>query len=270
MSRPRGNAVPVPFAVAFLLAAGPATIPASAQTIRGHLLDAESGAPIDLGLVIMETAAGDSVTSALTGRDGYFSITSPDPGSFTLLGSGLGYEETRAGVFDLGMGGELQVEFRLPLRPMPIDQILVELDREIFEHKLVRTGFVRRYQRDVGGHFVTPYDIERSPARSTEALLEPIPGIRAQPIHDENDFGPVGYVGEAVLLESRGGRCTPTIYVDGMRVRYQPQSGQTLTSYVPLHTVLAVEVYDSPADVPTEYNMTRVDDLCGVLVFWTR
>jgi hypothetical protein len=53
-------------------------------------------------MVIMMTASGDSVTYSLTGSDGYFSITSPEPGSFTLLGSGLGYEETKVGIFDLG------------------------------------------------------------------------------------------------------------------------------------------------------------------------
>ncbi len=73
---------------------------AGAQTIRGHLLDAERGEPISIGLVIMLTESGDSITYTLTDRRGYFSITSPDPGSFELIGSGLGYEERTEGVFD--------------------------------------------------------------------------------------------------------------------------------------------------------------------------
>lgn len=242
---------------------------ASAQTIRGHLLDATTGEPIDLGLVIMLTEDGDSVTNALTGRGGYFSITSLNPGSFVLLGSGLGYEESKAGVFDLGMGGEVSVEFRLPAMPLPIDEILVELDRNVLEHKLIRTGFVRRYQRNVGGHFVTPYDIEESSALSTEDLLQPIQGVRVQAIEDKD----YGRIGDAVLIESRGRLCKPTIYLDGTRIRYQPEiTGAGLSSFVPLHEVQAVEVYPTPATVPVEYNATRTarDGVCGVMVFWTR
>lgn len=240
----------------------------SAQTIRGHLLDATTGEPVDLGLVILLTEDGDSVTHALTDRGGYFSITSLNPGSFVLLGSGLGYEESKAGVFDLGMGGEVSVEFRLPAKPLPIDEILVELDRNVLEHKLIRTGFVRRYQRNVGGHFVTPYHIEESPARSTEDLLEPVPGVRVQAISDAD----YGRIGDAVLIESRGSLCQPTVYVDGTRVRYQPDTGGTLSSVIPLHQVQAVEVYRTASEIPMEYNATRTEreGLCGVLVFWTR
>lgn len=243
-------------------------VDATAQTIRGHLLDATTGEPVDLGLVIMLTEDGDSVTHALTDRGGYFSITSLNPGSFVLLGSGLGYEESKAGVFDLGMGGEVSVEFRLPAKPLPIDEILVELDRNVLEHKLIRTGFVRRYQRNAGGHFVTPHDIEESPARSTEDLLQPVPGVRVQQISDKDH----GRIGDALLIESRGRLCKPTVYLDGARIRYQPETGGTLSSFIPLHQVQAIEVYRTSSEIPMEYNATRTarDGLCGVLVFWTR
>lgn len=258
-------AVAVGLSVMTLLTVG---LDVSAQTIRGHLMDATTGEPIDLGLVILLTEDGDSVTHALTDRGGYFSITSLSAGSFVLLGSGLGYEERKAGVFDLGMGGEVSLEFRLPAKPLPIDEILVELDRNVLEHKLIRTGFVRRYQRNVGGHFVTPYHIEESPARSTEDLLEPIQGVRVQAIHDKD----YGRIGDAVLIESRGRLCKPAIYLDGTRIRYQPEAGAGLSSFVPLHQVQAVEVYRTPAAIPVEYNATRSpnEGLCGVLVFWTR
>jgi len=84
-----------------------------AQTIHGRLLDIDTGLPIDLGLVIMLTESGDSITSALTTQNGYFSLTSPMPGTFLLLGSAWGYRETGDGVFELGEGAELTVEFRI-------------------------------------------------------------------------------------------------------------------------------------------------------------
>lgn len=255
-------------AVRCTLAMALLAVPVSAQTIRGNLVDGETGAPIDFGLVIMLTASGDSVTYSLSDSDGYFSITSPEPGSFALLASGLGYGETKVGIFDLGMGGELTVEFRLPPRPMPIDEIVVELDREALEHNLVRNGFVRRYQRNAGGRFITPHDLERSPDRSTEDLLRRVQGVHVRPVRNER-YGRAGYAGDAIFMEGRGELCRPTVYVDGARIRYDPDTGQTLSSFVPLHTVQAVEVYRSPAEVPVEYNITRSDDLCGVLVIWT-
>jgi outer membrane cobalamin receptor len=154
---------------------------------------------------------------------------------------------------------------------MPIDEIIVELDRDVLEHQLVRNGFVRRYQRNAGGRFITPHDIERSPDRSTEDLLRRMPGVHARPVGtNDTEYGARRYEGDAILMESPRGLCRPTVYVDGTRIGYDPESGQTLTSYVPLHTVQAVEVYRSPAEVPVEYNITRSDELCGVLVIWTK
>ncbi|NIQ54775.1 MAG: TonB-dependent receptor plug domain-containing protein, partial [Gemmatimonadetes bacterium] len=134
----------------------------------------------------------------------------------------------------------------------------------------------RRYHRNVGGHFITPHDIERSPARTTEDLLLGIPGVAVQPISDDgpgSEFGRTPFVGDRVRIRSGNGLCDPTVYVDGVRVPYRPEgrSPATLTSVVPLGSVEAVEVYRRPSEVPMEYNATQTGgSVCGVLVFWTR
>ena len=86
---------------------------AQAQTINGTLMEVESGQPISLGLVIMLTEAGDSVTSGVTNGQGRFSVTAPDGGSFRLVASAFGFKETAAGVFELGGDGAMDVEFRI-------------------------------------------------------------------------------------------------------------------------------------------------------------
>ena len=55
------------------------------QTINGTLMEVETGQPISLGLVIMMTESGDSITSTVTDGQGRFSISSDEAGSFILM-----------------------------------------------------------------------------------------------------------------------------------------------------------------------------------------
>lgn len=271
--------------------------PVSAQTINGTLIDLQSDQPIPLGLVIMFSESGDSVTSTVTDVAGSFSVSSPTPGSFVLLAGALGYRETPAGAFELGDGGVMEVEYRLAPEPMPIDALVVSLDRPVQAHRLVSNGFVRRFQRGLGA-FVTPHDIEESTARSTEGLLTHIPSVRVTEVRiarqvageltsDELARGganngatqwtiyPRPDIGEVVQIRSSaGGWCTPTVYVDGVRTFYETDmtsyaQALTLSTVTPLGSVEAIEVYRRPAEIPVEFSPGPQSD-CGVLVVWTK
>lgn len=259
-----------------LLAAGFPTS-TTAQTISGTLLDLDTDRPIPLGLVMMFTTGGDSITATVSDAAGRFQVTSPEPGSFVLVAEALGYEETPAGVFELGPDGEMQVEYRLPSRPLPIDEVLVSIDRPIVQHHLVRNGFVSRFQRGFG-HFITPYDIENSPARSTEALMEGIPRVQVRTTR--GGVGGIGlampHLGETVQVMGPMGWCTPKVYVDGLPMAYNPGSGFTLTQFAPLHAVEAIEVYRRPTEFPVEFSPRKqrrnsaTQDGCGIVVVWTK
>lgn len=282
--------------VALVLAWG-ATIPVSAQTISGTLIDLQSEDPIPLGLVMMFTESGDSVASAISDVAGSFSLSSPTPGSFVLLAGALGYRETPAGTFELGEGAVIEVEYRLAPEPMPIDALVVSIDRPVQAHRLVRNGFVRRFQRGLGA-FVTPHDIEKSAVRSTEELLAHIPGIRVTEVRIArqvvNELTPEELargganngatqwtiyprpdIGEVVQIGAPGGGwCTPTVYVDGVRTFYETDitsyaQALTLSTVTPLGTVEAIEVYRRPAEIPVEYSAGSESD-CGVLLIWTK
>lgn len=279
--------------------------PAAAQTIDGTLLDLSTDRPIDLGLVMIFTEAGDSIDMALTDASGRFSLEAPEPGNFLLLASALGYRETPAGVFELGEDGVMSIEYRLAPEPIAIAEVLVSLNRPVLEHKLVRNGFVRRVQRGLGA-FVTPYDIERSSATSTEQLLTHIPNVQVREVRIMRQVGgelsdaeltrglsnygseqftiyPRPDIGETVQIRApNGGWCTPTVYVDGVRTFYETDAmsydqALTLSTIAPLETMEAIEVYRRPAEIPIEYSAgeysagaSGTGGSCGVLVLWTK
>jgi hypothetical protein len=243
---------------------------AAAQTINGTLMDLDTDAPIPLGLVMMFTESGDSIGSTITDAGGRFSLSSPRSGTFLLLAAALGYRETPAGVFELGQDGVMTVEYRLPAQPLPIDEIIVSLDRPALQHSLVRKGFVRRLQRGMGV-FVTPHEIERSSAMSTEMLLGGIPGVTVSPVFAQRGAltVPRPDIGEHVRLRSVTGEwCYPTVFLDGIRVAYDIEAGLTLSQLVDLQSVDGIEVYRRPLEVPPEYATGQAT--CGVLVFWSR
>lgn len=243
----------------------------SASTIRGTLLDADSRAPISLGLVLMYTETGDSITSAMSDENGRFSVASPDPGSFMLRAAALGYQESDAGVFELGDSASMTIEYLLEPAPLPMDALMVEIDRPVLEHQLVQNGFVRRLQRGLG-KFITPHNIEETTATSTEGLMLGIPGVRVAPVVAEvPGHGRVEapFLGETVQIAKGARWCEPTVYMDGVRTTYDPAAGITLSQVAHLDAVEAIEVYRRPAEIPVEFASTTDAD-CGVLVVWTK
>ena len=242
--------------------------PARAQTIEGTLMEVGSDRPISLGLVIMMTEEGDSITSGVTDGNGRFELRSEEPGSFVLLSSAFGFKETQAGVFELGSGGTMTIEFRVGAKAMPIEGILVELQRPAIQHQLIRNGYVRRLQRGLG-HFITPYDIEHSPVLTSTDLFRGIPGVSVRTING------LSYQGESVTMLSANGFCTPTVYVDGVRMSPAAVRGMSLSTLIPISELDAVEIYRRPAEVPIEYAATgnqpgEAFSVCGILVLWTK
>ncbi len=252
-----------------MLIFGVGATPVQAQTINGTLMEVETGQPISLGLVIMMTEAGDSVTSGVSNGQGQFSLTAPDGGSFLLVASAFGFKETAAGVFELGADGEMDIDFRIAAAPMPIDGILVSLQRPGLQHQLVKNGFVRRVTRGLG-RFITPIMIEESPALTSEDLFRGIPGVGL--VYPQGGIN--SFQGATVRLAGTGQYCTPTIYLDGTRLSVQMTASMPIEVIAPLQTIDAVEIYRRPAEVPVEYGMTQSGSgqggNCGVIVLWTR
>ncbi|MEM7415710.1 MAG: carboxypeptidase regulatory-like domain-containing protein [Gemmatimonadota bacterium] len=224
-----------------------------AQTIRGQLMDMHTDAPIDLGLIIMVSEAGDSITSTLSSPGGRFSISTDQPGNYLLLAAALGYRETRVGLFELGDGGEMSVEFRLWPEPLSIDGIMVQ--SLVREPQLVRNGFYRRMQRGTGTFF-TPAMLEESTETRAIDVLQGIPGTRLT-------IDPVN--GERLQVRGARGYCTPDLIIDGVRTTWANTSIR-LDELLPYDVLYAVEVHRGVAGIPIEFGSFNQ---CGLLVFWT-
>jgi hypothetical protein len=224
------------------------------QTIRGRLLEFGSDTPIDLGMVVMVSVTGDSVSATLSDADGFFEVRAPDGGEYLLEAAALGYKETRVGLFELGEGGEMSVEFRLWPAPLTIGGVVVE--SLIEQPELVRNGFYRRMERGVGTFF-SPSDIQESTARQAIELLQGLAGVRMR-------IDPVD--GERLLVRGTKGYCVPSLLVDGVRTTWAGTS-MRLDELVPLETVHAIEVHRGVSGMPIEFGSFN---RCGVIVFWTK
>jgi len=228
--------------------------PAGAQTIRGYLIARGDDRPIGLGSVVMVTEAGDSITSTLTQANGFFEVSSPEPGNYLLTAAALGYTEARVGLFELGSGGVLSVEFRLRAEPLSIEGLLVAGVADGGE--LVDNGFFGRMQQGTG-HFFTPEDLEQATEQRTIDLLAGLTGVRRQMTARD---------GEQLVVRGASGYCVPTVLVDGIRVTWRgTRSG--LDDIVPLETLQAVEVHRGVSGIPIEFGAFHN---CGLLVFWTK
>ncbi len=270
MSAPRGRVRTAGLFGLLLAAVCLAPPGTAAQTLNGTLMEVESDQPISLGLIIMMTESGDSVTSTVTDGRGRFSISSEEPGSFVLIASAFGFKETAAGVFELGADASMDIEFRIAAAPMPIDGLLVSLQRPVLEHNLVRNGFVRRITRGLG-RFITPADIEKSAARTSADLFRGIPGVYVT----RPGGALASYQGDLVRMASQNDYCAPTIYLDGARMSPAMTNDMPLDVLAPIQSIDAIEIYRRPSEIPIEYGMTASGQSggagpCGVLVIWTK
>lgn len=227
---------------------------ASAQTIRGTLMEFGSDEPVDLGLIIMMSEFGDSVASTLSAVNGFFELTAPEAGNYLLLAAALGYRETQVGLFELGQGGEISVEFRLWPEPLTLGGLVVE--SLVREPELVRSGFYRRMQRGVGT-FIRPADIESSNSTRSTELFQGLAGVRM--VVDSNGL-------ERLQVRGTRGFCVPTLFVDGVRVEWG-RLAMGLDEVIPLETMYAAEVHRGVTGIPIEFG--SFND-CGVIAFWTK
>jgi hypothetical protein len=277
-------------AIAILLLAGAAS-PAAAQTVRGRLLDLDSGQPLDRGTVRLIGQAGDTVATSVTGEDGAYVLTAPLPGWYYIEAHRLGYGPWIDGPVQLEAGEEWDGEFLLRAIAIVLDPVEVTAPAVVHDVRLDQVGFYERQMADFG-HFMTRDHIEmRRPVRVSD-LLTAVPGVRLVPSASGTSRQTVVLRG-SYSNQGRSGICHPRVFVDGiMAIRGDSrpvgssEMGRLATEtrlddvresdeiaiddLVMPNEIQGIEIYRSSVQVPAKFGGTGIGTRCGVIVIWTR
>lgn len=250
--------------VAGLLALGLAwTAPARGQTLRGRILDSESGDPVPLAYVGLLAEGQRMVVAALAGTTGDFSLDAPLAGSYFVYVARTGYETLMDGVFELGEDGIFDVRIGLKPEPIPLEPLVVEADRNV--SPLERVGF---YERAVTGRgtFLVREQIER---RTVERITDAFQGIPSIGVQESRPLaGTPNVMRYPEIVVRRGdGQCRPTLYVDRAVMASGAVGPVRPDDFVSPGDVEAIEIYARDSEVPVEFDAINH---CGVVLIWTR
>jgi hypothetical protein len=98
----------------------------AAQQVRGTVVDAASGTPVEGGLIRLVDDTGTSLPPRLTGAGGTYRLDAPAPGRYRVEAERIGYRRTISEPVELT--GEVPVELHLAIEvePVPLTGITVE------------------------------------------------------------------------------------------------------------------------------------------------
>jgi hypothetical protein len=231
-----------------LLGALPTTL--AAQLVQGRLLDEATEKPIVGGtmtLLSKDTRRNDVTTDST----GAFVLRPTGAGQFRLRAAREGYLAATSPELRIGASDTLQVEFLLSTEVVVLDPIVVKARPR---RSAMLSGFDRRVKQRMVGVFITRDEIERRHPATATSLLSRIPGVHLQPRN----------LGDGNYVTVRGG-CSPTVWVDGIRV---PLMGMSIDDLISPLELEGIEVYKSAAEAPAEYGGIRAG--CAVILLWSR
>lgn len=272
-----------PYAALGAVAALVMVSPAAGQTVRGLLVDEHTGEPIGLGKVMLVSPTRDSLEATLTTEEGFFFLTAPGAGEYSLVTEAFGYWSAIIGPVVLDDGQDRIMEARVAARPLEVEGLTVETE-SLYEprvHHLVSSGFYERLGRQ-NGQFITPGEIAASTSAYVQGLFyqkdftrvfqtRTATGLTAREIQraegerSEGRATTFGPWGDRVLIPTPQGYCSPVIYLDGIKVLGDIEG---LADLVTMEEVSAIEIYKVPFDIePDLLDLARIE--CGALVIWT-
>jgi hypothetical protein len=213
----------------------------------------ENGRPVPSARVFVR---GTNLSTTTTDR-GYFSLDSLPGGTHSFEVRALGYLPTTS-IVHLAEGRPANEEIFIGDRAVTLETVRVQATL-VFSRNLAR--FQTNRERNPGGTFVGPREIERFRGMRFSNLLQGLPGVR---LSYSNGF--------SVLMDYRGtddgqsnGLCVPTIYLDGQRSQY---TGSEIEGLYRAEELAGVEVYPRYSMRPMEFQ--DASSTCGAIVIWTR
>ena len=222
--------------------------PRGTARVSGRVTN-KSGAPV-AGALVSLLGGG---TTTRTRANGEFTLDSLPAGTQAIAVRQLGYSPEEKTV-ELSSRAPARVDVQLGEKRVELAAVEVVSQRD---QGLDRVGFSSRKRGAAGGYFMTPEQVEARRAIQFTDLMTAVPGIRVQ-----------GSMGRMSITSTRsvGGSGCVTIYVDNSR--WQQMEAGDLDSFVKPDEVAAIEVYQSGASMPVEFQTSGSD--CSAVVVWTK
>lgn len=228
-----------------------------AQNVAGRIINSQTGSGIGGAAVLVLGQRDVRVARTATAFDGRFSMKVPTPGLYRLRVEFPGYRVLITEPISIGEGAQPEhILELLPLAPVRMDTVVVEGKPRAVPWYL--SDFYRR--RSVGfGASLTRTEFERWwPAEPTDLVR------RLQLFNVVQDPNSNSYAITNTRIRRRS--CPPLVFIDGMRIGNTNEVD--INARIAVEWIEAVEAYNSPAQMPVEFNATG--SACGVLAFWTR
>jgi carboxypeptidase family protein len=245
------------FVASLVVTATSALLPA--QEPRGATLTGTVRDSLAKPIANAEVVAQPDAHRTRTDSGGRFAFTALDGGRYTVRARKLGYAPAEW-TADLSKDGRLDITLVLNRQFPTLDTVFVRADGQCSPFSL--DGFSCR-RKSAKGLYLDYTDIDDKGTTFTGDLFRDIDGFREEV--RSSRFGPV-----RIPVPLTGWRCLNQL-VDG-----RPLSGANRVPELSAD-VVAMEVYKSPDDVPTEYQRytwmppnARFGGRCSLVVYWTQ
>lgn len=243
--------------MAVLLALPAAT---HAQAVQGRLIGRETQTPVAGGTVHLMSADSQVVSQSATDSTGTFSLQAPRPGSYWLLGSAPGYENSETDAFAVPEQGT-RVSFVIGRAPVVLDTVTATAATARGDaDRLWYGGYYQRLAENRGGRFITKEQIERQRNVELADVLRMVPSLEVTTAASNNWANPGRLFVRLKHPISIRNHCWTLFYLNGMQV--EPESVEGLNPA----EIEGIEVYTN-GNIPAQFN-TSTGAACGVVVIW--
>ena len=126
--RPRLSAPPASVAAVLILVAH--CLPATAQVVRGRLVERGRDVAVATAMMSLVDPSGALAVHTLTRRNGLFHLAAPGPGTYRVRADRIGYATTFSDFFALAAGDTLALDMEAPVEAVELEGLTAEGDRQ--------------------------------------------------------------------------------------------------------------------------------------------
>ena len=102
---------------------------ASSQTIRGRVLEEDTGVPVSGAMVVLTDSSGQLAARRLTDNLGSFLLSAPRAGTYRIQADRIGYASVLSPPLEPGPGDTVSYDIVVPVDPITLRGILVGAER---------------------------------------------------------------------------------------------------------------------------------------------